>query len=400
LSPILKMSLSILCKHEVSVMEFKLIIKKLNNILTESEAKIFDEWYAKSPRHRAYFKRVAKEYNSKSSPELKTKEDWPKVLAKIERRKNRTVFFKYAALLTIFLSVASLWWVNKHNATNSTIKPTQVLTAVEEKIETGTNKAILTLEDGSKVSLHKGQKYATSYASSNGEQLVYTPSDKKQSKTPKSNILEIPRGGQFYIVLADSTKVWVNAETKLKYPVSFQPNEERRVELVYGEAYFEVSPSSKHNGSAFSVKTGNQAVNVIGTEFNIKAYKEEAFILTTLVEGKVNIDKGDETKKLTPGRQSQLNRVTNAINIEEVDVYNEISWKNGLFSFKNKPLKDIMVVLSRWYDFEVEFQRKDIEEIKFNGVFRRAEDITDILAIIKNTNEVDYEINQKRITMK
>src|SRR5690606_10050143 len=103
------------------------------------------------------------------------------------------------------------------------------------------------------------------------------------------NYLVVPRGGQYQIKLADGTEIWLNADTKIKYPIAFQPGETRTVELLYGEAYLLVSPSSKHQGDAFKIITNEQEVRVIGTAFNLTAYSDEEKIYTTLVEGKVHI---------------------------------------------------------------------------------------------------------------
>ena len=121
---------------------------------------------------------------------------------------------------------------------------------------------------------------------------------------------------------------------------------------------------------------------------------------TTLVIGKVLVGNGQVSSNLTPGHQAMLDRNTGEISISEVDVYNEISWKDGLFSFKNKSLGDIMAVLSRWYDVEVSFNDESLKELTFNGAFRKTQQIEEILDIIENTNMVNYEINQKTITMK
>ena len=150
------------------------------------------------------------------------------------------------------------------------------------------------------------------------------------------------------MILSDGTKVWLNSESQLKYPVAFNDGETRQVELVYGEAYFDVSPSTAHKGARFKVFNQSQEVEVLGTEFNIKAYKDETNIYTTLVEGKVAISAAGKNQILKPNQQSNLNLETGSIEITTVDVYNETTWIDGIFSFENKPLKEILKVLSRW----------------------------------------------------
>ncbi|SHJ62777.1 FecR family protein [Pseudozobellia thermophila] len=380
-------------------MEFKLIIKKIENALSESEAEIFDRWYAESPEHRDYFHRVQQAYRD-GPKKIENDKAWAKVFSKIKDRRRKKSYLKYAAGITLLLALASFWATRK--STQKTMAPVPSVVSVPEgdRIEAGSDRAVLTLEDGTQVVLDKGRRFKKGNVSSNGEELVYANDGAQGGKTVAQNILDIPRGGQFHMVLSDGTKVWVNAKTKLKYPVAFAPGETRKVELVYGEAYFEVSPSTAHGGSRFIVMTGEHEVEVLGTQFNIKAYGEEPQISTTLVEGKVKVGNGTTKRDLSPGYQSRFERDTEELAVVEVDVYDEISWKNGFFSFKDKPLEDIMEVLSRWYDFDVRFEEEGLRKLTFNGVFRRAEDIEDILNIIRQTNEVDYEIDQKTITIK
>ena len=175
----------------------------------------------------------------------------------------------------------------------------------------------------------------------------------------------------------------------------------RQVELVYGEAYFDVSPSTNHKGSKFNVRNQNQDVEVLGTEFNIKAYKEEENIFTTLVDGKVTVSNFISKQVLVPNQQSIINIESKDISVNTVDVNSETSWRRGLFSFKSKPLKEIMIVLSRWYDFDFVFTSSDLEKVRFNGVLSKKDDLEELLKIIKNTNYINaYEITDKKITIK
>lgn len=298
-----------------------------------------------------------------------------------------------AAAIAIFISISVLF--NEKNTGNKTST-----IAVNNTIKIGSDKATLTLEDGSVIMLEKGKKYTAGNVKSNGEELIY---NSKSSTKPEmaNNYLTIPRGGQFFVQLSDSTKVWLNSESQLKFPVAFVDGKTRQVELLYGEAYFEVSPSTKHKGSKFKVKTQMQNVEVIGTEFNIKAYKDEFNIYTTLVKGKVAISNATTKKILIPNQQSNLNLKNNNINISTVDVYSETSWRKGLFVFKNMPLKEIVKVLSRWYDVDIEFADESLGNVKFNGALNKNQKLENILTTIKNTNFINaYEIKKNKITLK
>lgn len=301
--------------------------------------------------------------------------------------------FRYAiaASVMLFITFATVF-----NNKTQEIQPV----VVANTIETGTDKATLTLEDGSTVVLEKGKVYTNKNVNSSGKELVYTNS-KTSSKKTAYNYLTIPRGGQFAITLADGTKVWLNSETQLKFPVHFVAGKTRSVELVYGEAYFEVSPSTNHNGAGFTVLQKNQQVHVLGTEFNIKAYKDDSNIATTLVEGKVEMQFGAVKQKLIPNQKASLDLNTNKVKIAKVDVYSEICWKDGIFSFEDKPLGEIMKVLSRWYDIQVVFENESVKKEQFNGVLIKDRNIEDILKSIKNTGIINkYEFKNKTLILK
>jgi ferric-dicitrate binding protein FerR (iron transport regulator) len=319
------------------------------------------------------------------------------IMARIrkEKRKENNVL-KYVAA-AVFIGILASSYMFRDNIFNSAVENN---TVIINNIEGGTDKATLTLSDGSVVELEKGEAFKIKNASSNGEQIVYDIARNKPTKI-LYNYLTIPRGGQFSAKLSDGTKVWLNSESQLKYPVSFMDGELRQVELIYGEAYFDVSPSSKHKGSKFKILTESQEIEVFGTEFNIKAYRDENMIYTTLVEGKVSVKNNNQTTFLKPNEQSVFDISSNEISIKEVDINNEISWVRGEFVFYKKSLKEIMKVLSRWYDVNIIFENKSFESINFNGELSKSQKIEDILDLIKQTKIINaYEINNNTIILK
>jgi hypothetical protein len=313
------------------------------------------------------------------------------------RNKNKLyTWSKYAAAAIIVFGLGYFFSGNKFNSTVKTV-PTIVNT---NTIQPGSSKAVLTLGDNSKVVLEKGEMFQKNNIKSNGEELIYNATGPDKQKI-EYNYLTIPRGGEWLIKLSDGTKVWLNSESQLKYPTGFMEGESRKVELVYGEAYFDVSPSSAHNGSKFIVHNQNQDIEVLGTEFNIKAYKDETNIYTTLVEGQVLVNKNGKKQRLLPNQQSILDKNTNSIVvIEKLNINNEISWREGVFIFDGKTLKEIMKVMSRWYDMEVVFKNKDIEDEEFVGVLRRNREIKKMLSSIKGFGTIkDYTINGKNVIL-
>ncbi len=377
-------------------MEFKLIIKKLNKTLTSQEEIIFSKWYNESDLHKDYFYSVKNNYKVGLN-DIDIKKAWLELQSNLKVQKERNNYWKYGIAVSVLLLI-SIGFI--FNSKDTTKIENSVIADVDNVIQIGTDKAILTLEDGSVIPLEKGKTYAADNLKSNGEELIYYAKNVAETELVY-NYLTIPRGGEFFIKLSDGTEVWLNSESQLKYPVMFREGETRQVELVFGEAYFNVSPSTKNKGAKFIVLNKNQEVEVLGTEFNIKAYKEEVNIYTTLVEGKVTVRNSVSKEFLLPNQQSIININNSTISIGEVDIYSETSWRKGIFSFKSKTLKEIMIVLSRWYDVQVEFQKEELEKVKFNGVLSKRDAIEDILTSIKNTNFINaYEITDKKITIK
>ncbi|UOB17943.1 FecR family protein [Abyssalbus ytuae] len=320
-----------------------------------------------------------------------------KIIHNILKDTKPKVHMWHYGAAAIVISILAITYLFKSDIF-STVQAVVTPTIVNNQIKPGTNKATLTLEMGEVVTLTKGTTYQTSNATSNGEKLIY---NNNPSHELAYNYLSVPRGGQFFLKLSDGTQIWLNSESQLKYPVHFIEGEPRQVELVYGEAYFDVSPSTQHKGAKFKVYHNQQEVQVLGTEFNIKAYKDETHIYTTLVEGKVAVSFENQNKILNPGEQLNVNAITKMMDITNVEIYDQVSWKEGVFSFKRKSLKEIMQVLSRWYDMKVDFENKELEKLGFNGVLGKEQDIQEILETIKNFGVIkNYEINNKEVILK
>ncbi|TXD81181.1 FecR family protein [Subsaximicrobium wynnwilliamsii] len=310
---------------------------------------------------------------------------------KSNKRLSKSSFYKIAAVAVLFISIG---YIAYNGLTNETL-----LEVEQVNFPAGKNKAILTLEDGVDVALEKERPFKKGAVHSNGERLKYS----KTSTNSKIafNYLTIPRGGQYQIELSDGTIVWLNADSKLKYPVAFKSGTTRTVELLYGEAYFDVSPSTSHNGDTFKVLTKDQEVEVLGTKFNIKAYNDERYIYTTLVEGQVNILVNGLLTRLSPSEQTALNIDTQQLTKSIVNVDYHIAWINGYFNFKDTSLKEIMQVISRWYDVDITFESQALEDVRFSGLLSKTQNIEDILNGIQSTKFINaYGIENKTIIIK
>ncbi|WP_264550633.1 FecR family protein [Flavobacterium sp. N2038] len=383
----------------------KLLIKRKLKVLTDSEKAILKDFAKKNSFVKEIkIKNLADKIDSYS--EIDTERAWEILEAKYQEKNKKPVFilnkkslFKYAAAAVVISSLAITLFYKDKIFNKSTETPEVIVKNDIENIKPGTDKATLTLGDGSNIALEKGTPIQTQNAHSNGGEIIYKDSKQKTSKLVY-NYLTIPRGGQFVIKLSDGTKVWLNSASQLKFPVAFIDGASRDVELVYGEAYFEVSHSTEHKGAHFQVYNKNQKVEVVGTEFNIKAYNDESNVYTTLVNGKVNVETGNKKLSLSPNQQLNLDLKSNTSIIKTVNAYNEISWKDGIFSFKGKPLKEIMKVISRWYDVDVVFVDKNLENVQFKGSLDKKQSLEEILSIMKSTTIDSYEIKDKTLMIK
>ncbi|WBL21486.1 FecR family protein [Zunongwangia sp. HRR-M8] len=307
----------------------------------------------------------------------------------------RKGFFKYAVAACFAVCIGINFFYYYQNDTSHVSQNTS-------NIQKGTDKATLTFADGTRVILENGKEYNSDAVYSNGTHLVYKNKENKDKLKCSYHYLSVPKGGKFFIELADGTEVWLNSDSKISYPENFIEGKKRVVDLIYGEAYFKVSPSSAHQGARFVVKTGDQEIEVLGTEFNVKAYKEEQHIYTSLVEGSIQLKHAtNHIEKLTPGEQAIFNKESNDVIVSPIDLSYEIAWKKGLFKFKNADLEEIMTVLSRWYNIDVSFDNEALKQIQFTGQLRKDQDLKSILDLFENTNFIKtYKLENNHVQLK
>jgi ferric-dicitrate binding protein FerR (iron transport regulator) len=210
------------------------------------------------------------------------------------------------------------------------------------------------------------------------------------------NTLIIPRGGEFQLTLADGTRVWLNAESTIRYPTQFT-GAVRRVELT-GEAYFEVTKNKEH---PFEVVTSAQTIAVLGTSFNVTAYPDEAQVRTTLVEGKVavNLPSG-KSLQITPGIQSVLDVASGVLSLHEVDTEIYTSWKDGLFIFEDETLENILARMGRWYDVDIHYVSSQQKSGRFTAHVDKYQSAAEVLKLMEATGAVAFEVNEKKIIVK
>jgi ferric-dicitrate binding protein FerR (iron transport regulator) len=376
-------------------LDIRLILKKIQGKLTPKENVRFDRWYSESESHRAYFEKVRSEMEGSADEDIDPEEAWetlsPKLVAIKEANPGRLRFWWWAAALVV--AVASYTFY--HTFTDTDI-PEAIVISRPKTISIGTDKATLVLGDGSEVALEKGATHDSNTHKSDGKSLIYNRVQQDNANL-SFNTLRIPRGGQFFVQLSDGTKVWLNSDTQLRYPVNFVKGGDRRVELIQGEAFFEVVSSHASGYGAFHVQHKEQDISVLGTQFNIKAYADEQEVATTLAEGKLKVSVSGNQELLLPGNQVVWQGDT--LQQSPVDVYGHISWKEGMFSFKDKSLSDIFKVLARWYDIEVDFQNQVAADTEFNGLFKKHQKIHDILTLMEGSGIATFTIEGNTVTI-
>jgi transmembrane sensor len=302
-----------------------------------------------------------------------------------------------AATIALIISAGLFIWF-QYNTVDQRIENRIVQVKEFEKndILPGSEKAILTFDDGSKIVLDNskngtlGKQGETNILKPEKGQLVYQATQGTVTQ-PMYNTVTTPKGGQYQIVLSDGTKVWLNAASSLRFPLVFSGNE-RKVEMT-GEVYFEVAKNAK---KPFKVITDGQEVEVLGTHFNIMAYHNEKAIKTTLLEGSVKVSRKERSTILQPGQQAKVGFNNNIFRtLNDVSLEEELAWKNGYFEFNNASLELIMRQIERWYDVEIQYIGK-IPDEHFTGKLQRNTNLSNVLKIL-SMSEVQFKIEGKKI---
>ncbi|MBF4470861.1 FecR family protein [Flavobacterium sp. HJJ] len=275
--------------------------------------------------------------------------------------------------------------------------------AKQKEIAPGGNRGILTLSNGKQIIL--ADISAKDTIASEGEEqevtikmnadgvityIINPDADTSKNDVNSFNTLSTPTGGQYNIILADGTKVYLNTVSSIKYPTQF--NGDKRIVELEGEAYFEVA---KNKNKPFIVKSGNQSIEVLGTHFNVHAYNNEAVTKTTLLEGSVAVAYKNQKAVLKPGEQSNVSDNFNKIAIRKVDTEAAIAWKNGRFKFDNADLKTVMKQLERWYGIKVEY-RGDVSDVRFNGGTFMNKNLSEVLKVLELSN-IKFKVEGKTI---
>ena len=378
----------------------RIIAASLKGNANDEEQRTLREWLSVSTRNKKIYdefkdgKRL--EQKIVESQQINWKNDYQHFITKRQRtRKNRRMktIIRYAAILTLPIVAAGIFLLQKNDQ--------QAIVSISEVIKPGEHKAVLITGGGERITLSDStlspiqEQNGMIVNVTNNKVSYILPEDSLCTQgSPIFNTLQIPRGREYFLTLADGTEVWLNAETEIRYPVQFTGD--KRVVYLDGEAYFTVAPDKN---KPFTVVSTHASVSVLGTQFNFRAYPDERDVQTTLVSGSVIMqsEKYKQQIKLVPGEQGVLEKNSAKLMKQEVNTYLYTAWKDGRFAFRDARLEDLFNILARWYDLSVFYQSPEAKDIRFTGDLNKTDDFKSILKIIEQNERVIFTVNQRTV---
>ena len=378
----------------------RLITKALLNDISEDEQRRLDEWLNASGRNRDFFeglhsgkylKRAVTDRNRVSRDDR-----WKRLRREtvaIRSRKIRSRVLRVAAAIIFPLMVGGMIWLmsDSKQGDSSTL-------LAHEEIKVGSSKAVVTLSNGEKVALFGD----TTVRVNDGLAMMVNQKDtlnfmRNNEAVVADNsftVIQIPRGGEYIVRLEDGTTVYLNSESELRIPVHF--NSKERVVWLTGEAYFSVEHEKQRS---FTVRTERADISVLGTEFGVRAYADETDLLTTLVQGAVEVKSENRVHRIVPGEQAKVDEAGN-IEVKEVNVDDYIAWKLGRTVFVNAHLEDIMRELQRWYDFKVSYSSPEQKELRFTMDILKYKEVSDIFDLMEKIKRITFVVEGNHVTLK
>ena len=359
--------------------------------ISQEDFRKLKAWIAEKPENRVVFEdylRLHREVREIGFIDrMDTAASWKKLERKLNRRGRTRITRLCVAASILFALFAGSWLLR---LTEKDKKGVTVAETIPGKAS-----IILHMADGKSVNLSDEkvlgmvEKDGTEISKDTSSALVYCAN----TKVDKSvlHAVEVPVGGEFDLILSDGTRVWLNSDTKFRFPTRFSG--ETREVYVEGEAYFVVSKNAE---CPFIVHTGGTQVKVLGTEFNLSAYPGER-VVTTLAKGKVEVGDGTNKVNLQPGEQAICNTSVNNIEVRTVDVSLYSSWLKGVFEFENLSLREIATQLSRWYGVVFEFEDAGSGERRFTGGIKKYIPLYQSLDILEKTTDVMFKIKDNVI---
>ncbi|MBS7199266.1 MAG: DUF4974 domain-containing protein [Bacteroidales bacterium] len=353
---------------------------------------------------------LQKEYGQQIEPELEWQKLWQQMQKDShtpipEKKKiNRRVWYSMAAGVCVLMALAGGLLLQQGKEKKSVSPMAQI-----EHV--GKRSAQLTVSTGEVLDLSQEKIYQKavdgtlitndtlkllSYQSDTQKTTIIRTGDapEKIKKETVYHTLRIPAGADYQVTLADGTKVWLNCESTLRYPVEF--GDEKREVYLDGEGYFEVNKATEW---PFIVNTEQMQVKVTGTKFNVKSYSTELIVHTTLVEGSVWAYTDQTQVQLTPSEQFRYDKETGKTSVQKVDTELYTGWIEGMFVFRNQRLEDVMNDLARWYNMTIFYSTAETKEIRISTNLNRYKNIDDLLEIINESGKVVVARKDNTITI-
>ena len=315
-----------------------------------------------------------------------------------EVRRNLRVGFRrwaVAAILLLLIGGGTVLFLVRQKAGPAVAV---AIAPAAKVIVPGCNKAILTLANGQQVVLNNaqngviGQQGGTRVVKLDSGKLAYNSGagGENSANTVLYNTITTPRGGQYQVTLPDETKVWLNAESSLRFPTAFT-GKDREVQLS-GEAYFEVRADKN---KPFLVKSGSAETRVLGTHFNIMAYGDEGPVRTTLLEGVVSMGQEEQSALLQPGEQGQFDPNKGIIATRVVNTTAVVAWKDGYYYFDRTPVQSVMRQIARWYDVEIVYEGA-VPKDEIVGKIPRTAYVSEVLHVMELIG-IRFKIDGRKI---
>ena len=373
-----------------------LIISSLEGTASEEELLVLQKWLEESEQHFLLFHAYRQDWIQAGCVQrYQTGEAWKKVERRLFHRMPVKHLFLwtriagYAALVVLMIAVGYVFMRRDQDKNRAYV--------VEGNIEPGGKKAILVLGSDEKVVL--GDEAEETLLAGNttvkkeGNTLVYGEKHAKET-AGEYNRLITPRGGEYAVVLADGTKVWLNSETRLEYPLAF--GEHSREVRLSGEAYFEVT---KDEARCFNVIMEGATIEVMGTSFNASCYPGEGQCWAVLESGKINLRTDHGVAAVNVGECASCDIASGKVTVETVDLKYFTSWRYGTFYFYNTPLSEIVQKLGRWYDVHFKFADESLRDVCFSGAALRSKPIDFMLELLSSTQSLKFDIQSDGMIM-
>lgn len=360
------------------------------------------KWLEASPEHIGQFRKILRVEMRVAAVGKWRRLDrtqervWKRITPVFVNRKKRLYLWwmRIAAIIIVLIGVYFVWQIRQ--------MPTEKFVPVAEvvKIESGSPKAILVMNAGEPIELKEGESRQVAdvfgvkvIQDSTGGLRFEDREGAEEEEIGKSSVI-VPEKGKYFVILSDGTKVWINSDSELEFPNRF--GEDIREVKLKGEAYFEVTSDSR---KPFYVLAGETKVHVLGTAFNVSAYREDRQTEVALLRGKVSFDVKDKVYVLVPGEIATLNRERGETIIRKGDVAAIVDWKAGRFNFEDMSLEELTVKLSRWYGVTFVFSDEAVKKMRFSGAMTKYRTLDYVLDMISKTTDVTFSLKENRVTV-